>query len=237
MATVLSPPRRDWESQVGPAFLRAWGRPQGRVEAEHVAIVGPTGSGKSTVQAQILLGRADLRDTATVVVATKPADRTLTRMGWPIIRAWPPKFGQDQVILWPTSPNPSEQAETLRPVIKDALEQMWTPDSNRIVAFDEIAYVEQELRLRTTMTTYYREARALGISLVATTQRPYHVSRYLWSEAQWIIAFRFNDRLDMKRVAEIMGGGNEWLPVLGNLRPHEFVLLRRGTGEAVISKV
>lgn len=237
MAQVsLSPPRVDWVNNAGPAFLRAWGRPNGRIEAEHVAIIGPTGSGKSTVEAEVIVGRAELRDTATAVIATKPADRTLTKLGWPIISRWPPKFGQNQVILWPRTTNPHTQAEYQKPIIKYALGEMWIPNSNRIVCFDEVAYIEQELALKSTMTTYYREARALGISMVATTQRPRYVSRYLWSEASWIFAFRFYDMDDAKRVAEIMGG-RHWLDVLLNLRAHEFVLLRRVTGEAIISKV
>lgn len=238
MVTVpsLSLTRAGWTDEVGPSFLRAWGRPNGRIEAEHVAILGPTGSGKSTLEAEIVVGRAQLRDSATVVIATKPADRTLTKLGWPIITDWPPKFGQDQVILWPRTSDPHHQAAYQRPIIKHALGEMWRANSNRVVVFDEVAYVEQELGLKQTMTTYYREARSLGISMVATTQRPRYVSRYLFSEASWLFAFRFYDMDDAKRVAEIMGG-RHWLDVLLNLRRHEFVLLRRVTGEAVISRL
>ena len=70
---------------------------------------------------------------------------------------------------------------------------------------DEIVYVEQELKLATVTSRYLREGRALGITVVATTQRPAGVSRTLHSETAWSVFFAPKDEEDAERMAQIAG--------------------------------
>lgn len=222
-----------------PEFLGNWGRPNGRVEAEHISIVGPTGSGKSMFQAYVAKKRVELRGSHAMIIATKPADSTLKDMHWPIIRKWPPEFGKhEHFILWPKSAQNAYEAKQLQKVeIYTALNSIWTENANTIVVFDEIAYIEQELGLKVLIERFWREGRSIGISLIATTQRPRNVTRYMWSEPTWVIAFRPDDEDEAKRVAEIIGGRKTFVEPLLNLQRHEFILINRRERVAYISKI
>lgn len=224
-------------SELGPEFYSQWGRPNGKVEAEHVSVVGPTGSGKSVFQTEILKERARLRGSAAVIIATKPADKTLKDMGWPIQKKWQPKWGQDQVIFWPNSPKVEEGPRVQHVAIRAMLNDIWVKDANRIILFDEIAYIEQELRLKQIIDRYWREARSMGISIVAGTQRPRNVSRYMWSESTWIVAFPPADEDEAKRVAEVIGGRTQFFKPLMELPNHHFIIRHRREKVAYISKL
>ncbi|MGH7240414.1 MAG: helicase HerA domain-containing protein [Candidatus Saccharimonadales bacterium] len=218
--------------------MTEWGRPNGHVESEHLAILGPTGSGKTKFMTYILKRRAALRKSHIVLIATKPADSTIDALKWPVIRHWPPNYGQEQVIYWPVTKKPDENIEYQREHIKNMLNEIWGPDANIIVAFDEIAYIETELNLKTIVTRYWREARSLGITIVATTQRPRFVSRYMFSEPIWAVAFRPQDEDDALRVAEILGSRKKYKDILlEELDRYEFLLVHKPTREAVISKL
>lgn len=240
------PDRVPWD-QVAPDFYKTWCYPGGRWQPEHLCILGPTGSGKSWFEKTILMERAKLRGSHIVVVATKPADATLTSMGWPIVSSWPPKkeWGDkksqtDQVIYWARAQGLNKEGrEQQRRQVEDLLSKLWRPDSNIIVAFDEIAYLEQELGLKVQLQTYYREARANGITIVANTQRPSGVNRYMWSESTWSVSFRPQDEDDAERVAQILGNKLYYRRVFDELDrgKHEFLMVHNLTKEAVISSI
>lgn len=226
-------------SELEPEFLATWGRPNGRVEAEHISIVGPTGSGKSKFQTYVVDQRVKLRGSHAMIIATKPADSTLKNMKWPIIRKWPPEYGKhDHFILWPPSPRNAYEARRVQvEAIHTALTDIWQENSNTIVVFDEIAYIEQELKLKTLIERYWREARSIGISIIATTQRPRNVTRYMWSEPSWIIAFRPDDEDEALRVGEIIGGKRIYKDALLSLERHQFIIINRKEREAFVSKL
>jgi hypothetical protein len=156
---------------------------------------------------------------------------------WKIKRTWPPSYGENRVIYWPPAGRPGEGLGQQRRAVFRALDELWKPQANVILAFDEIAYVEQDLNLRNVLTRYWREARALGITIVATTQRPRGVSRYMHSEPAWSVGFRPGDEDEARRVAEIMGNRREFTPALMALERREFIIVRRQTREAYITRV
>lgn len=226
-------------SELSHEFYERWGWPDGKYEPEHVAVVGPTGSGKSMFQTEIITKRAELRGSHVVVIATKPADKTLRRIGWPVVNKWPPPYGKhEHVIFWPKAGKPIEGVGVQRVAIGRMLNEIWRPEAHTILVFDEIAYVEQELRLKTIVDRYWREGRSLGFTIVAGTQRPRNVSRYMWSEPSWSVAFPPDDEDEAKRVAEIVGGRTKFTNILTNeLRPHEFLIANRRKKEAYISRL
>lgn len=231
-----------WE-ELGPDFLEAWGRPGGNFQPEHVGIYGPTGCGKSFFERYILEARAKLRGSHVVILLTKPADKTIMSMHWPIVTTWPPsqwKRENAQVIYHAGSNGLTRSARARQSEkVEELLDALWHPDANVVLAIDEVAYVEQELGLKTHVTTYYREARTLGITMVASTQRPAGVSRAVHSESAWAVAFAPKDEDDAERLAQILGDKKHFRDVLMDLdrEKREFVLVHNLTREAYISHI
>jgi len=234
-----------WD-QIGPEFIELWGYPGGKRMPEHLEILGPNGSGKTYAQDVILMMRAAARESSIVLLSTKPKDESLDDLvypdgkPWKTITHWPPPYGVDQVIFAARAKGLSTAARAeQRRKVMDLLNEIWVKDSNRIFVLDEIGYLQQELNLRTHLNTMYREARALGLTLVSNTQRPVGTTRYMHSESPWKLAFRPEDEDDARRVAEILGNRRGYVDVLMNLDApaHEFLMLYSKTGQAVITHV
>lgn len=225
-------------AELGPAFLTSWGRPGGRFDPEHLTVYGKTGSGKSYFMGYVLRERARLRGSHIVIVATKKADSTLSGLGWPVIDTWPPGYGEKQVIYWAKAKGISAPARIpQRAKVKRLMDALWVPNSNIIVYWDELTYLEQMLKLKPEIETYYREGRTHGITNAASMQRPSNVTRLAHSEAGWTVAFPPKDADDRDRVAEVLGDRNRFREVLNGLdrSRHEFVIRHDLTGEAYIS--
>ena len=124
--------------------------------------------------------------------------------------------------------------------IQQLLNKLWQPGANTIVAFDEVGYVESlSGDMRALVQMYWREARSVGITVVAMKQRPQGALRDMHSETYWTAAFAPKDRSDAERFAELFGHRRDWLPVFDSLDPdlHEFILRHSRSREAYISWV
>nr|MDA8318850.1 hypothetical protein [Actinomycetota bacterium] len=124
--------------------------------------------------------------------------------------------------------------------ITNLLHELWQPDANTIVAFDEVGYVEGlSADLRALVQQYWREGRSLGITVAAMKQRPQGALRDMHSETFWTAVFPGKDRSDSERFAELLGTKRDWLPVLDSLsrERREFILRDARSGQAVISWV
>lgn len=216
---------------------------------EHVAIEGPNGSGKS-VLALLLLEERGARQTvqrrpvSITVMAVKPRDRTLSLLGWRRMRDlkdWPPPYGDEQVILWPTYGDPASVTARQRAIFEPALREIMG-SGNQIVYIDEAAYFEEPLPtglgLHGILNQFWYMSRANGVTLMAATQRPRRVSRSMWSEPYWLFIFRPEDEDDLKRVAQLSGFKQLVMDVVPQLGTHEFLMLRRRPERlAVVSQV
>lgn len=229
--------REAWE-ELGPEFIRSWGRPGGRFDPEHLTVYGKSGSGKSYFVGYVLKERARVRGSHVVIVATKRTDRTLSALGWPVVSTWPPGYGQNQVIYWARAKGISaEHRLPQRKKVADLMNALWVPGSNVVVYWDELPYIEMMLGLKPQIENYYREGRALGITNVASMQRPSGVTRLSHSEAGWTVAFPPKDADDRDRVAEVLGDRARFRLVLDSLdrRKHEFLIRHDRSGETYIS--
>lgn len=208
-------------------------------QGEHVSLVGATGSGKSVCGVELckLIGTRvakDGRPARVTVLADKPRDDTImrlhTRNGWPIIKKWPPSYGQEHVIVWPRGGTPTQEVKRHRAVFLPLLEQIYS-EGGQTVYIDEAAYFEDTapagLGMRGTMSKFWRAARSNKVSMVAGTQRPTHVSRLMWSEPSWLIIFVVEDDEDLKRVAQLSGQKIAVWQIVPQLGGHEFLCVRR----------
>lgn len=234
-------------SILGPDFIATWGHARGEAMPEHLEILGQSGSGKSYFETCILLQRQRARGSHIVVVATKAADATLMSTGWPVVDKYPPDDPRETaVIYWPQAAGLSQEGKKQQAgKIRELLERLWRPKANIIIVFDEIAYLCTELNfppetpMRTILSTYFREGRALGITIVASTQRPQGVIRQMHSEVGWTVCFAPKDEEDAERMAEVLGGKKTYMPILKTLNreKYEFLIVHGLTGKMYISWV
>ena len=236
-------PRAPW-SAIRDEFIASWGYPDGRFDPEHMEILGPSGSGKTYAEATFLQERVRRRGSAVIFVATKPVDKTIMSLGWPVVTDFKQlmrHFERDerQVIFWPRTEQLGKAwTAYMAAKIEDLLSRLWRAKMKVILVFDEIATSEGlSIDVREIIKRFWREARSVGITMIAMKQRPQGIQRDMHSETAWIAAFKPKDEEDAKRVAEIMGSKRTWMPTLMNLSrdAHEFVLLHVPTGDAVIT--
>lgn len=219
-------------SILGPAFLTRW------ESGQHVAIVGPTGSGKSFVAFDLLEARADRRDAHVIAFGTKRRDKTLEELGWPRIKSWPPDYEHRElrrVVLWPDYLSSSKAIEN-RPIYVHALDEI-LEEGGWTVYLDEAAYFVETLKMRAQLDEYWNTARSAGITVVSSSQGVSWVPRAALTEQQWLFIFHLTDEDVRTRAAEIAGDRARFRPIIANLREQEFLLVRTRTGEAYVSKV
>lgn len=219
-------------------------------QGQHIAVVGPTGSGKTVLCTELvtLLGArlaADGRPARVVALGTKPRDRSLSalkRRGFVQIKKWPPSYAQEHVIVWPKYGDPDTAKERQSRVFRALLNRIFA-EGGQTVYIDELATFSdpppEGLGLSRLMNEYFTNARALDISVIAGTQRPRNVPRSMWSEPSLVFIFTPDDDDDLKRVAEI-GRKQQVLDAVPHLAEHEFLAVgRRGyfRGKIAISRV
>lgn len=233
-------------SELGQDFLKVWGRgDRGGYQAEHVEATGQTGSGKSYAIATMLQQRAARYNTAELGIITKQADDSIPLLGWPVVDNFEELRKYRQALFWPQTSLQGHAREVYHEqAIYDLLTQLWRPEANMVLYFDEVRYIEQlpgparqGRRLRKQVRMYWREGRSHGISIIAGAQRPVEMVRDQHSESRWKIVFPPADEGDMDRFAELLGRPRDWAPVLDSLDQtrHEFVLRNSFTKDAYIT--
>lgn len=200
-------------------------------QGEHVSFIGPTGTGKTTA----MLGLLDLRRYV-CVIGTKPRDETLESLvkrggGYKRITSWPPPRIRDRVVLWPHVERASDNAR-IAGVIREALDEAFA-EGSWCIAADEIWYLAHKLKLADMLETYWSQGRSIGLSLVATTQRPAWVPRMMYSQATHLFLWKDLDRTNLDRIKDITGGSlnsTDIRKIVGMLERHEALYLNTRTG-------
>lgn len=232
-SSVTIPPARPW-SQVYDYLARNW-----RI-GEHMTLVGTTGSGKTTFAREALM----LRDWV-VVLATKARDKELfdqfRKHGYVVKSSWSPFDTQhSRVIFAPPLPGPTKkdkdiQAAAFRRVL---IELFQLTRGNWTVYSDEIAYLTNDLGLKTEMDTLYLQGRSLGVTLVAATQRPRAIPRNIFAQATWFGLWRIPNAEDRLSASDLVGGYQQTArEAMRVLPPHEMLLINAIRDEAMRTKV
>lgn len=182
---------------------------------EHVAAVGPTGQGKTTLLLNILPLHPFV-----VVFATKPRDESMDRLvrtGYTRLPRWRSISARDMPrrVLWPdashierralgsdTSRTGIDSVEKQRVVFTDAMARIYR-EGDWTVAIDELRYFVDQLRMADEIRLFLLQGRSLGISLVTATQRPRFVPLEVYDQSTHLFFWRDNDEDNLRRLSGI----------------------------------
>ena len=216
-------------SELAPEFAQIWGRADpADPQPESMEVLGMNGSGKTLFVCKAVQERMIIRKTPCVFIQTKPDDKTILRLGWPVVDD-PRRVRRERwCVYWPRTNKTGRDRKAYQAAkIQQLLDYLWHKDSNIIVVFDDFGYTQSlNEDIRQTTEMYLREGRSSGITSVMIKQRPQRATREMHSETYWTVAFVPKDRQDMERFAELYGRKQEWMPVFDEMDPdrHEFLI-------------
>lgn len=186
-----------------PDFLARFDWRQG----EHVSLLGPTGTGKTTLAVQLLARRGYV-----VAIGTKPKDRTLDHLrrhaGYklaPVLPAQVQPGRPARVIVWPKMRTLDRaQKRALAARVRDTLDRAYSAGGWTIFA-DELAFLTNTLRLAPELSDIWQQGRSNHVSLIGCSQRPRHIPLDAYSAASHLFLWRTNDDYDLKRLSGLNG--------------------------------
>jgi energy-coupling factor transporter ATP-binding protein EcfA2 len=226
------PERVKW-SELRAALLETF------TPGEHIAIIGPTGQGKTTLSLDIL----DLfygAGASEIVLANKPKDKllsSLAKQGWPRISDWPPTYEHRQgrrVLLWPPYGRASE-ATAHKARFEYALDMVYL-EGGWVVYLDEVRYFIEQMGMRKVVDEYWNGARSSGVTLIAGSQGTTWINKTMIRQETWLILFKPRSLEEAKEYADA-AGERALAEVLVTLADHEFLVVHTLSGRRYISKV
>lgn len=222
-------PRLTWE-----AFEEQFQWAQG----EHITLIGPTGSGKTTLALALLERREYV-----LAFGTKPKDKTLDalvkRKGWKKIQKWDqmPNVirGITRIVFWPKFVTPSDipkQAVEISTAFNEAF-----VTGGWCLFVDELHYMDHTLGLKKTIEMVWTQGRSIGLSLVAGSQRPAHISLMAYDQASHVFFWRDNDERNLKRISGMNGLNSHLIrSTVAALPRHHVLYVNTRTGEMAVTK-
>lgn len=207
---------------------------------QHVGLIGPTESGKSTLQYAILPMRKYV-----TFFATKPADRVLEvfaqKAGYAKIPDWPPvkkntfprrPYTAEEMprrLLWPDASKLNSRPHQ-RAVFLRAFDDIYT-SGGWCTVWDEFWMMCHMLDLEDEARLMLQQARSNDIAFVMGAQRPSRIPLELFDQATHLFFWRDNDERNLKTI-----GGVGWLaagPIrlfVANLEPHQVLYVNTRSG-------
>jgi hypothetical protein len=206
---------------------------------QHVGLIGPTDSGKSTLSYAILPMRKFV-----TFFATKPNDDVLEsyarKGGFKRITDWPPTKGKyrraftaeemPRRLLWPDATTLGSVGRQ-RVVFRKAFEDIYT-QGGWCTVWDEFWMMTNILDMEDEARIMLQQARSNDISFVMGAQRPSRIPLELFDQTTHLFFWRDNDEVNLKRV-----GGVGWLasgPIrafVANLEPHQVLYINTRSGQ------
>jgi hypothetical protein len=223
-------PRIEWDVFIDEVFQ--WN------QGDHVGLIAPTDSGKTTLALQLLPFQPYV-----VVFATKPRDRTLSdlvnknsilarKIGvYKRLEQWrnlsPDKHPRR--LLWPDARDLYAMNKQ-RDEFQRALSTIYY-EGGWCVYLDELWFMSSVLKLDQEVRIYLQQARANDISLMVSSQRPSRIPLEVYDQSRHLFFARDNDRRNLDRIAGINNVNEQIVRYLvSRLDPHEFLYVNNRTG-------
>ena len=173
-------------------------------QGEHMAAIGPTNSGKTTLIMKLLPRREYV-----TVLATKPKDDNLDRFeklyGYKKLTVWKPRLSHDKYpkrILWPDATDLNQSRINQKRVFGPALSDIFGQGS-WCVYMDELWWMSYVLGMGEEVKIYLQQGRSLGLSLVCSTQRPAWVPLEIYDQSTHLFFWSDNDKTNLNRISGI----------------------------------
>jgi hypothetical protein len=179
---------------------------------KHLALIGPTGEGKTTFAVPVLRMRKWV-----LALDPKGEDETLQKSGWQRIKAWPPSnkirddvaAGKPARLLVGGGVRTKDDMVQLTKLMHAAVEGCrgeggWTiyADEFQLLADRRMYGLDKEIE------ALLIAARSRGTSVVTAFQAPAWVPKAGTRQASFVVMWPTRDRVMIKTVAEAMG--REW---------------------------
>lgn len=174
--------------------------------SQRCIIMGSTGRGKTGVGLWHLLKRNF--ENRTIIIVDHKRDENLSKLKAENLKIGSPAPNDGGVyIIRPVVDVHDEQMTKL-------FREMWD-NENYLLYIDELTMINRNCPALKALLT---QGRSKQIEIIMLTQRPVDVSRYAFSEADFIQVLGFNDVRDSKKVFEMTG-----VDMSGHLAPfHSF---------------
>lgn len=201
---------------------------------EHVALIGPTGTGKTTLGLDIMNRALTLNPrTQGLVLAMKPhrkgklrvrveqggtryrtGDETVARLAMDrdkakVIRSWPPVksfFAKPSYyVLWPEHQfDPDVDDPAHYAIFRRAILDAYKRGDWWVFA-DEVYGLSHDLDLETELRTIWSRGRSMDTGMIAATQKPTHVGTWIYSQSSHLFLWYDGDQRARQRYAQISG--------------------------------
>lgn len=213
-------------------------------QGEHLTLIGPTKSGKTTLGRELLRrARAERTHPYQIITATKRRDEILDTFkpeGFVKMPRWEIHDAEvfPKAMLAPPLKSASEkgkQADALREAMTFIYQQ-----GGWLVFLDELKHIAGYLKLEPEVELLLHQGRSAGITVVSAVQRPRHVPLMAYDQADHIFMWESRDRNIRKRLAEIGGKVDPDLIEYGLRRlpsRHSFLYINPASGKVLQSEV
>lgn len=220
-------PRVPWDTFLATEF--SW------EQGEHLAIIGPTGQGKTNLLTQLVPLHPYV-----VVLATKPRDDTMDGFlsrGFIRMDKWRSLDPRDtpRRIIWPDASR-VDSREHQKEVFTEAFEKIFR-EGGWTVVIDELWYFINILKLEQYIRLYLLQARSLHISLALATQRPAFVPLEVYDQSTHLFFLRDNDERNLSRLSGISWRSSDLIKnTIADLERYQFLYVNTRTGEMYRSR-
>lgn len=200
-------------------------------QGEHVAMVGPTGGGKTTLALNLIGARQFI-----TVLATKPKDEVLDNLEkYNDFRKMERWKDYDPVrvpkrVIWPDATELYSAIHQQR-VFREAMAYMYR-QGGWCIYIDELWFIIHHLKLDLEVRTFLQQSRSIKVSLVALTQRPANVPLELYDQSTHLFFWLDNDERNLKRLSGISWKSAKLVQnMIANLEMHQVLYINTRTGE------
>lgn len=196
-------------------------------QGEHMAMVGPTGQGKTNL-AMLLL---PLR-TYTTIFATKPRDDSMDIFervfNYKKLTEWKPRLSVEKYpkrLLWPEATSLRQSRANQTRVFEPALDDLFGQGS-WCVYFDELWWMSKILGFSEDAKIFLQQGRSMDLSFVCATQRPAWVPLEIYDMSTHLFFWADNDRTNLNRISGVGSFDSDKIRAkVATLRRHEVLYI------------